>query len=98
MPATMCLCHSIERMSSGEVYGAQDCDDGADGTFKLIRIYYHRKGTPEFWKTIFYADGIVLSLLIKYLWLGQRKAGTVPPVRLVRISPDHFAKLYCKEH
>ena len=25
-------------------------------------------------------------------------AGAAPLVRLVRFSPDHFAKLYCKEH
>ena len=39
--------YSNERMSSGEVYRAQDCDDGADSIFKLIQIYYHHKGTPE---------------------------------------------------
>lgn len=53
--------YSIERMPSGEVYGAQRCDDGTNGAFKLIRIYYHHKGTPEFRKTIFYAYGMVLS-------------------------------------
>ena len=51
--------YSIERMPSGEVYGAQCCDKGNDGAFKLTRIYYHHKGTPEFRKTIFYIHGMV---------------------------------------
>ena len=40
--------YSIERMPFGEVYGAQCCDKGSEGAFKLTRIYYHHKGTSKF--------------------------------------------------
>ena len=58
----------IEHMWSGECAELRvnyRYDDGADGTFKLIHIYYHHKGTPGFCKTIFYVNGIVFGLLIK---------------------------------
>ena len=51
--------YTVERMPSGEVYRVQCCDEGSEGAFKLIRIYYHHKGTPEFRKTIFYIHGML---------------------------------------
>ena len=30
-------------------------------------------------------------------WYLSYETGAAPPVRLVKFSPDHFAKLYCKE-
>ena len=46
--------YSIEQMPSGEVHGAQCCDKGNDGAFKLTRIYYHHKGTLEFFERPFF--------------------------------------------
>ena len=54
----MCF-YTVEQMPSGEVYRVQCCDEGSEGAFKLIRIYYHHKGTPEFRKTIFYIHGML---------------------------------------
>lgn len=61
--------YTIARLASGEVYGAQLCE-GAEATYKLTRIYYHHKGTPEFRKTIFYVHGMYefdSYILISYL-------------------------------
>jgi len=48
--------YTIDRLASGEVYGAQLSEDAE--AYKLTRIYYHHKGTPEFRKTIFYVHGM----------------------------------------
>ncbi len=49
----------IVRDSSGIVYGANNCSsfDVSGNVFRLTRMYYHHKGTPEFKKTIFYVCG-----------------------------------------
>ena len=46
--------YKIQRLSSSEVYVAQQCDNADDERiYKLTRIYYHHKGTSEFRKTLF---------------------------------------------
>ena len=57
------------------------------------------------------SDDILLQMKAKELgeWISglpyvfsiqvaSYEPGAAPPVRLVRFSPDHFAKLYCKKH
>jgi len=53
--------YSVEYIQPDEVY-AQICDEDTDDAFKLTRIYYHHKGTPEFRKTIFYIHGKFIYL------------------------------------
>ena len=54
--------YKVKRLSSGEVYDAQQCDKTDRNVYKLTRIYYHHKGTPEFRKTLFYVHGKPLTV------------------------------------
>lgn len=48
----------LSRCISGEVYGAKCCEESScDTVYRLTRVYYHHRGTPEFRKTIFYVHG-----------------------------------------
>ena len=49
--------YKVKQLSSGEVYDAQQCDKTDENVYKLTRIYYHHKGTPEFRRTLFYVHG-----------------------------------------
>ena len=50
--------YKVQRLSSGEVNDAEQCDSTDDKRiYKLTRIYYHHKGTSEFRKTLFFVHG-----------------------------------------
>ena len=54
----------VERSPSGIVYSTDPCTEGTKSptVYKLTRIYYHHRDTPQFRKTIFYVDGMLLYL------------------------------------
>ena len=51
----------VEQSENGEVLMASrtDKDDDSGSVYKLTRIYYHNKATPQFRKTLFYTGDLI---------------------------------------
>ncbi len=54
----------VDRSLDGHVIVAESCskDEISSTVYKLTRVYYHRKGTSQFRKTLFYVHGMSYSL------------------------------------
>lgn len=53
----------IDQSLEGEYAMAAKCNkNDGDSVYKLTRIYYHNKSTPEFRKTIFYVHGMYIHI------------------------------------
>jgi hypothetical protein len=48
----------LDQGDDGEVLLAKPCSSEDSNYYKLTRVYYHHKGTPQFRKTLFYVTGM----------------------------------------
>ena len=60
------ICYfDLDRSPDGEVLQATRCTrEESSSIYKLTRIYYHHKGTPQFRKTLFYVHGEIIQYFV----------------------------------